>query len=107
MSGPAVGDYDAGSPGGPAVGTGNHGNRRRRRWTTALLVLCLAAVVALVVVDRIAEAVAARRLAATVQTSQHLASRPRVTIRGFPFLTQGHPRPLQRGRPVQYDADQP
>lgn len=88
MSGPAVGDHYAGSPDQPAVGRGAHIDRRRRRWAIALLVLCLATLVALIVVDRVAQTVAARRLATTVQTSQHLTSRPRVTIRGFPFLTQ-------------------
>jgi hypothetical protein len=50
----------------------------------ALLVL----VGLLVVVDRVALAVAERAAAVTLQQSQHLTHRPSVSIDGFPFLTQ-------------------
>lgn len=63
-----------------------HGTRRSR--PLRLLVLVLLAVVLLVGLDRLAASLAARRLAANVQTSQRLSDRPDVTIRGFPFVTQ-------------------
>lgn len=54
----------------------------------AVVVLVLVLVVGLVVVDRVAESVVSKRLAAEIQTSQGLSVRPRVDIGGFPFLTQ-------------------
>lgn len=52
------------------------------------LVLLLVLVVVLVGADRIAAAVVADRLASTIASSQHLATPPRVTFHGFPFVTQ-------------------
>lgn len=65
------------------------GGRRRRvpRWVKALVALAVLAIV-LVVLDRAAEIVTARRLAERIQTAQHLSMRPRVSIGGWPFLTQ-------------------
>ena len=48
----------------------------------------IALVVVLVLVDRVAVDIAQRRLADRIQMSQHLSSRPHVTIEGFPFLVQ-------------------
>ncbi|HVY08642.1 MAG TPA: DUF2993 domain-containing protein [Mycobacteriales bacterium] len=56
-----------------------------RRLLIAVLVLILAAVV---VVDRVGEHVAAHVLAGKLQTDEHLAKRPSVSIGGIPFLTQ-------------------
>ena len=42
----------------------------------------------LVAADRIGRVVAENKVAAKVQSSQHLANRPAVHIEGFPFLTQ-------------------
>jgi hypothetical protein len=68
-----------------AVPAASHRRRRRgRRWLIALLVL----VVLLVAADRVGAAVAEHEAATTLQSSQHLASRPSVQIAGFPFLTQ-------------------
>jgi hypothetical protein len=55
-----------------------------RRGVVALVVVLLLVVVA----DRVAAEVTGRRLAAEVQRAEHLSGRPRVTIHGFPFLTQ-------------------
>lgn len=60
---------------------------RGRRWLRRL-VLVGVAIGCLVVLDRLAAYAASRALASTVQSSQHLAARPQVTIRGFPFITQ-------------------
>lgn len=38
--------------------------------------------------DRVAAHVAANKIAAVVQSDAHLADRPHVTVKGFPFLTQ-------------------
>ena len=78
-------------------GGGRRGPLRNRRglW---LLILGLMILIALAVADRVAEVLAAHRLASTVQSSQHLSSRPTVTIRGFPFLTQ-----VLRGRYTEVD----
>lgn len=53
-----------------------------------VLVLLLVLVGVLVGADRIAAAVVADRLASTIASSQHLATPPRVTFHGFPFVTQ-------------------
>lgn len=53
-----------------------------------LLVVLVAALVLLVVVDRVAVAAADHVLAGRIQQDQNLDSRPSVSIRGFPFLTQ-------------------
>lgn len=44
--------------------------------------------VLLLVADRVAVRIAQAKVAAQIQTSQHLDAEPRVTIHGFPFLTQ-------------------
>lgn len=53
--------------------------------TLALVVVVL---VALIGLDRLAAFGAGRALAARIRVSQHLQSRPEVSIAGFPFLTQ-------------------
>lgn len=58
--------------------------RRGRRLLVALLVLAGLVVAA----DRIALVVAERAAAVTIQRSEHLATTPSVSVRGFPFLTQ-------------------
>lgn len=58
---------------------------RALRWTAGIVV---ALVVLLVAADRIGAAVAERVAADTLESSQHLRSRPDVHIAGFPFLTQ-------------------
>jgi hypothetical protein len=55
----------------------------------AVATLILAALlVLLVVIDRVSLVVAERKLAARVETTQHLSARPHLTIEGFPFLLQ-------------------
>lgn len=53
-----------------------------------LLIVIAVLVVLFVVVDRLAAYAASQAVAAQVQRSQNLASKPRVTIGGFPFLPQ-------------------
>jgi hypothetical protein len=53
-----------------------------------LLIFLLIVVVLVVVADRVAAKIAEQQVAAKVQTSQHLSQKPKVTIEGFPFLTQ-------------------
>jgi LmeA-like phospholipid-binding len=60
------------------------GRRRGRRWLIALGVL----VVLLVGIDFAARAVAEQVAASKIQQQASLASKPDVTIEGFPFLTQ-------------------
>jgi hypothetical protein len=55
----------------------------KRLLFTVVVVLAL-----LTVADRIAVRVASSRVADEVQSSQHLAAAPTVSIHGFPFLTQ-------------------
>lgn len=61
------------------------GARRRPR---VLWIVLLVLVVLFVVVDRIAVWVAESQVVSRVQSSQELASKPKVHIGGFPFLTQ-------------------
>ena len=66
----------------------------RRRWLR-LLVVFVVLLAALVGLDRLAEIAAARKLASTIQSAQHLSSRPHVSMGGWPFITQviaGHYR---------------
>jgi hypothetical protein len=60
------------------------GVRVGRRVVITLLVI----VVLLVVADRVSAYVAERAAGSTIESSQHLDSRPDVNIAGFPFLTQ-------------------
>jgi hypothetical protein len=53
-----------------------------------LLVFAVVVLVAGYAADRIAAHAAAGRIATAVQTDAHLAHRPHVTVKGFPFLTQ-------------------
>jgi hypothetical protein len=53
-----------------------------------LLISLVVIVGLLVVADRVALTAAERNVANRIQVEQHLSSRPDVTIRGFPFLTQ-------------------
>lgn len=54
-----------------------------------MLVIAVVVIVALLVVaDRVGVSIAERVAGETLQSSQHLSSRPDVDIAGFPFLTQ-------------------
>ncbi|MCU1659686.1 MAG: hypothetical protein JWO57_4342 [Pseudonocardiales bacterium] len=72
---------------------------RRRRWVVGLVVV----LGLLVGADRIAVALAERAAADTFQSSQHLTSRPSVSIGGFPFLTQLAAGTLDRVRVAARD----
>jgi hypothetical protein len=56
-----------------------------RRLVVGFLVVLVLLVVA---ADRVGAVVAAHVLASKIQTDEHLATRPDVTVGGFPFLTQ-------------------
>jgi hypothetical protein len=56
----------------------------RKGWIIAVVIL----VVVLIAADRISLLIAESQIADRVQKSQELSSRPHVTIKGFPFLTQ-------------------
>ena len=62
--------------------------RRRSRWPRRLVVLVVALAVLLVVLDRGGDYIGERIAADNLQSSQHLGSRPDVSIDGVPFLTQ-------------------
>jgi hypothetical protein len=62
--------------------------RRRSRWPRRIAITLVIIVVLLVVADRAGDYVAERKAGDTIETSQHLTSRPDVDIAGFPFLTQ-------------------
>ena len=72
--------------------------RPAKRRGVRLLIALLIVLVALVILDRAADFVAERRLAAQLQEGEQLSSRPEVHIGGFPFLTQ-----VIRGRYGQVD----
>lgn len=59
-------------------------SRGMRRWVIALLVV----LALLTAADRISLVVAENVAASTIKSSQHLASTPSVSVKGFPFLTQ-------------------
>lgn len=61
---------------------------RRRSSGRGLLILVVVLAVLLVVADRVGRLVAERQIASRVQSSQDLARRPEIDIKGFPFLTQ-------------------
>jgi len=62
--------------------------RALRRLLITLVVLCVLFVAA----DRIAVAVAESQVASRIQSTENLSAKPKVSIEGFPFLTQllGH-----------------
>jgi hypothetical protein len=62
--------------------------RRRRRGWIALLVVLVVLAVLFVVGDQVAKAYAQNTVASKIQSSSGMASKPSVTIEGFPFLTQ-------------------
>lgn len=62
--------------------------RRRKRWPYVTGIVVLAVVILLVVVDRVANAVAENQMASQFQSSLALSGKPNVSIEGFPFLTQ-------------------
>ncbi|WP_375482983.1 DUF2993 domain-containing protein [uncultured Jatrophihabitans sp.] len=76
--------------------------RRRSPWLRRIVVILLVLVVLLVVLDRGGDLVAERIAADNLKSSQHLTSRPDVSIDGVPFLTQ-----FARGKydHVSVDAD--
>ena len=61
---------------------------RRRRWPTRLAITLLVLAGLFVAADRITVGIAESQIAKRIQQSQNLASKPSVTIAGFPFLTQ-------------------
>ena len=61
--------------------------RRRRRWPWIVLATLLVLLVLFVVLDRVAVAYAENQAAQQMQ-SQGFPTKPEVTIKGFPFLTQ-------------------
>jgi LmeA-like phospholipid-binding len=62
--------------------------RRRSPWPRRLVVFVVVLAVLLVVLDRGGDYVAERLTAQHLQSAEHLASRPDVSIDGVPFLTQ-------------------
>ncbi|MFL6110080.1 MAG: DUF2993 domain-containing protein [Catenulispora sp.] len=74
---------------------------RRRRWPLILAIVMLVLAGLFVAADRIAVGIAESQVAKRVQTSQNLATKPSVTIAGFPFLTQIAARKLDK---VSMDA---
>ena len=62
--------------------------RRRRRGWIALLVVLVVLAVLFVIGDQVAKAYAQNTVASKIQSSSGMASKPSVTIEGFPFLTQ-------------------
>src|ERR1700712_5607103 len=62
--------------------------RRRSPWLRRFVILVVVLAVLLSVLDRGGDYVAERVAADNLQSSQHLTSRPDVTIHGVPFLTQ-------------------
>jgi hypothetical protein len=63
------------------------GRRRGFRWR-GLAIFVVVVLVLLVGLDRIALVVAERQIAAKIQSKQDLPTRPSVSIKGFPFVTQ-------------------
>ena len=66
--------------------------RRRRKWPLITLIVI---VLVLVVGDRVANAYAENKMASQFQSSLDLSGKPKVTIQGFPFLTQLAARDLR------------
>jgi hypothetical protein len=62
--------------------------RRRRKWPIVLLVVVLVLAGLFVAADRIALSLAENKAASALQSSQHLTTKPDVSVQGFPFLTQ-------------------
>lgn len=62
--------------------------RRRRRWPWVLLTVVVVLLGLAVAADRVALAIAEDQAASALQSSQHLTSKPDVSVPGFPFLTQ-------------------
>lgn len=71
----------------PAPGVPQLPRRRRRRWPWVVLGIVIVLAVLFVVADRVAVAYAQNRAAQQMQ-SQGFPTKPDVTIKGFPFLTQ-------------------
>ena len=72
-------------PGGPrSVGP----TRPRFTWRRLVALGLVLLVLLLTVLDRVAAHLAATEMASQVQKSQHLPTRPRTSVGGFPFLTQ-------------------
>ena len=71
----------------PTPGAPELPRRRRRRWPWAVLGIVLVLVALFVVLDRVTVAYAENQAAQQMQ-SQGFPTRPDVTIKGFPFLTQ-------------------
>ena len=62
--------------------------RRPRRGLRVLLITMLVLLALLVALDRIAVRIVADQIATRAQSAENLAERPRVSLGGFPFLTQ-------------------
>jgi hypothetical protein len=85
---------DGGSYGTFEDGRSRAPRRRRRRWPVILLVTVVALAVLFVIVDRVAVRVADNEFATQIQ-KQGFSSKPDVSIKGFPFLTQVAARDFQ------------
>jgi hypothetical protein len=81
---PLHGWWDQRQPPGPAPVP----RRRRRRGPFIGLITLIVILVLLVVSDFAARAYTENRMASQVQSSLGLSGKPKVTIEGFPFLTQ-------------------
>jgi hypothetical protein len=88
--------YQPGNPGqgagprpfaGPGRGPAPRRRRRGRGWIALAVTLAVLAML-LVAADQAARAYAQNMIASKIQSSGGLATRPSVTIEGFPFLTQ-------------------
>ena len=64
------------------------GRRPRSPWLRRLVIVVIVVAVLLAVLDRGGDLLAERIAADNLQSSQHLSSRPDVSIDGVPFLTQ-------------------
>ena len=72
----------------PPPGAPPPASRRRRRGSRIALITVLVVLVLLVVSDFAAKAYTENQMASQVQSSLGLSGKPKVTIHGFPFLTQ-------------------
>jgi hypothetical protein len=69
--------------------------RRRRRWPIVLAVLVVIIVVVAVIGDQLARSYAQGKIADQIQSSASMSTKPSVSIKGWPFLTQVAARDLK------------
>ena len=94
--GPAGGPSGFGQPGyrrqagygRASYGPASRPRRRRRRWPVVLVIVIAALLAIAAVGDQVAKSYAQNRIAAQIQTSADMSSKPSVSIEGWPFLTQ-------------------